>query len=168
MRINNSQGLAVRDHLFRSHEEEMFHSVGHTRHIICIAKASNVDVDSSSSFVCIRVVDEKGFELVWQSYDTVGSIIERWSFQLVCDAFYGSHTGKGMWGGSAEAESRSECSHNGSCAAKETWTMGYGAREDDRSSVESWSHVRHVVKGKKRRGNRYKVLYTLLAAQSIL
>ena len=93
--ISRCQGLAGRTYLFRAHEEEMFHSVGHTRHIVCIAKTSDVDVDCSSSFVGVRVVDEKGFKLVWQSYDTVGSIVERGCLKLVGDAFYGSHTGKG-------------------------------------------------------------------------
>ena len=79
MTISNSPGLVGGMYLFGAHEEKMLHSVGRTRHIVCIAKTSNIDIDSSSSFVGIRVVDKKGFELVWQSNDTVGSIIECWS-----------------------------------------------------------------------------------------
>lgn len=78
--VSTRQGLSGGIHLFRAHEEEMLYGVSHTRHIICIAKASNIDVDSRSSFIRIRIMDEKGFKLVRQSYDTVGSIIERWSF----------------------------------------------------------------------------------------
>ena len=96
MVLSDSQALMIGTNLFGAHEKEMFYRVGHTRHIVCIAKASNIDVDSSSSFISIRVVDEKCFELVGQSYDPIGSIIERRSFKLVRDALYGSHTGKRM------------------------------------------------------------------------
>ena len=79
MAIRNCYSLVGRIYLFRSHEEKMLYSVGHAWHIICIAKASNIDVDSSASFVGIRIVYKKGFEFVRQSYDTIGSIIKRWS-----------------------------------------------------------------------------------------
>lgn len=93
--ISKCSSIARRTYPFRAHEEEMLHCVGHTWHIICIAKASNVNVDSSASFVCIWVMDKKGLKLVRESDDSVGSVIKRWSLQLVCDAFYGSHTGSG-------------------------------------------------------------------------
>lgn len=63
--VSTRPGLVGGIHLFRAHEEEMLYGVGHTRHIVCIAKASNIDVDSSSSFIRIRIMDEKGFKLVW-------------------------------------------------------------------------------------------------------
>ena len=69
----------------------------HTRHVVCIAEASNVDIDGGASFVCFWVMDEKGFELVCQSYDTVGPIVECWSIQNLCDAMYGCHVGKGTF-----------------------------------------------------------------------
>ena len=69
--LSDCQSLAGVFYLFRAHKEEMLHSVGHAWHIICIAKASNINVDPGASFVCICIVNEKGFELVWQSYDTV-------------------------------------------------------------------------------------------------
>lgn len=93
--MSNCESLAGRNYLFRAHEEEMLHGVGHSWHVICIAKASDIDIDSSARFVSIRIVDEKGFELVRKSDDSVGSVIKRWGVQLVSDALYGSHTGQG-------------------------------------------------------------------------
>ena len=119
--------------------------MGHAWHVVCIAKASHVDVNRSASFVCIWVMNEKSFELVRQSYDTVGSIVERWSFEFICDAFYGSHTGKGTCEECPDGKSRSERRHSERGAARTGWTMQSRGGEYDRTSVKKRSHVRHVV-----------------------
>lgn len=64
MTISDYWSLAGGIYLFGAHEEEMLDSVGHSWHIIGVAKASNIDVDSSASFVCFWVMNKKGFELV--------------------------------------------------------------------------------------------------------
>lgn len=62
-------------YFLRAHEKQMLDCMGHTRHIVCIAKAADIDIDRGTRFVCFWVVYEKSFELIGQSYDSVRSVV---------------------------------------------------------------------------------------------
>jgi hypothetical protein len=51
--------------------------MGHARHGILIAKVSDMNIQRSASLVGLGVVDEKRFEAILQTDDTVLPIIQR-------------------------------------------------------------------------------------------
>ena len=69
--IRQDQALYMRIYLFCAHEEKMLHGMGHTWHVILVTEAADIDVYSSASFVGVRIVNEKSFELVGQSNNSV-------------------------------------------------------------------------------------------------
>ena len=69
--IRQDQALHRYIYLFSAHEEKMLDSMGHPWHVIIITEATDVDIHSSASFVRVWIVNEKGFELVGKSDDSV-------------------------------------------------------------------------------------------------
>ena len=57
----------------------MFDSMSHSRHVILITEAPDIDVHSSAGLVCLGVVDQKNLELVRETDDAVGSVVQRGS-----------------------------------------------------------------------------------------
>lgn len=67
--------------------------MSHTRHVIVIAEAADLDVHRRAGFVGARVVHQQGFEPVGQSDHAVGSIVERGRLELVGNPLDGSSHG---------------------------------------------------------------------------
>lgn len=74
---------AGHNYFFGAHEQQVFHGVGHARHVVVIAKTADVDVDRGAGFVGVGVMDQQGFELVGQSNDPIGAVIEGGGLELV-------------------------------------------------------------------------------------
>lgn len=51
-------------YLFRSHEEQMLHGMGHPRHVIRITEATHLDIDRRARFIGVWIMHQKGLELV--------------------------------------------------------------------------------------------------------
>jgi len=54
----------------------MLYSVGHSRHIGCIAESADIDVEGRRGLVRIGIVNEQSLELVGEANDPVGTIVD--------------------------------------------------------------------------------------------
>ena len=66
-------------------ETHMLDSMGHARHIIFIAEASDVHIQGSTGLVRRRIMYQADLKHVAESDDLVGAIIKRGLLELVCD-----------------------------------------------------------------------------------
>jgi hypothetical protein len=55
----------------------MLDGVGHSRHIILVAKAPNIDIHGGTGLVCLGIMNYEGFQLIWKADDPVGPVIQR-------------------------------------------------------------------------------------------
>lgn len=74
--------------LFRAHEEEMLYGMSHAGHVLLIREVTDIDIESSTSLVCLVVMHEKGFKLVRQLYYSVLSVVR---FRLLEGVGYSAH-----------------------------------------------------------------------------
>lgn len=82
------------NYLLSSHEQEMLYGMGHARHVICIAKAADIDIDRRTGLVRFWIMDQQSFQLVWKPDDPVSSVIEQRRLQFVGKSFYRPHGGQ--------------------------------------------------------------------------
>lgn len=61
----------------------MLDSMCHAWHVSLVTVVSNVDIHARAGLVCLRIVDEECFELVGESNDAVGSIIQGRCLEVV-------------------------------------------------------------------------------------
>lgn len=85
-------------YLFRTHKQQVLYCVCHAWHIILVGEITHIDVDGGTSLIGIGIVHQKSLELVGQTNDAIGPIIELRSLQVFCDALNLSHGG-GFCGG---------------------------------------------------------------------
>ena len=117
--MSSHLGACVLTHLFRAHEQQMLDGMGHARHVVGIAKAPHFHVDTGASLVGVRIVHEQSVELIWQSNDSVGAIVEFWSLELVGNPLNGDHGCKGLAdGGRSWGDCRRPCNGGTSNAVK--------------------------------------------------
>jgi hypothetical protein len=65
----------------------MFNSMSHSRHVILVTEAPDIDVHRSAGLVRLGVMDQKNLELVRETDDPVRPVIQRGSLQAICDEF---------------------------------------------------------------------------------
>ena len=69
--------------LFGAHEQRMLDGMGKTWHVLRIAEASYVHIDSRAGFVGVCIMYQQRFELVGQLYDSILAIIKSWHFEIL-------------------------------------------------------------------------------------
>jgi len=61
----------------------VFDSVGHARHVLLVAKVSDIAIQGGAGLIRLWIVYKQGLELVGQSHHAIGAIIEGGGLELV-------------------------------------------------------------------------------------
>lgn len=97
-------------HLLSAHEEQMLDCMCHTRHILRVAEAADVDVHGCSGLVCLGIMDEQCFQVISELYNSVFSIVKQWLLERICQYLHLSTAGIQWFGHGCE----SSCSNRSS------------------------------------------------------
>lgn len=57
--------------------------MGHTRHVIIIQEIAHLHIDRCAGLVGVWIMDQKRLEIVGQTDDTIGAIIEFWLLEML-------------------------------------------------------------------------------------
>jgi hypothetical protein len=69
--------------LLGSHEEEVLHCMGDARHVFQVAEAADIDIQGRAGLVCFGIVYQEHFKLVLQGDDSVGSIVQSRTLEVL-------------------------------------------------------------------------------------
>jgi hypothetical protein len=69
----------------------MLHGVSSAGQVIGITKAANIYIYGGTSLVGIWIMNKQSLEFVQKSDNTITSVVELWSFQMVCETFCFPH-----------------------------------------------------------------------------
>lgn len=68
----------------------MLDSMSHPRRVLRVAEVPYINIHSRTGLVGVGIVNEKHLQLVGGNfYDAILAIVERWSFEFVCQPFHG-------------------------------------------------------------------------------
>lgn len=70
----------------------MFHRVRDSRKIFKVTEIPHVYIHRRRGLICFDIMDKQHLELIGQSDDSVGSVVQRRLFEMVCEPLDGAAT----------------------------------------------------------------------------